>query len=81
MFFLKNSFYSQNLYSHIGLIAGEKAISSTDVMHRYKISSTTSIVRSKAALVKNDILDNKAGEISFQDPIYAYWLKTEYFAK
>ena len=22
-----------------------------------------------------------AGEISFQDPIYAYWLKTEYFAK
>ena len=29
----------------------------------------------------NDILDNKAGEISFQDPIYAYWLKTEFFAK
>lgn len=63
------------------LIAGEKAISSTDVMHRYKISSTTSIARSKAALIKNDILDNKAGDISFQDPIYAYWLKTEYFAK
>ena len=63
------------------LIAGEKAISSTDVMHRYRISSTTSIARSKAALIKNDILDNKAGEISFQDPIYAYWLKTEYFAK
>lgn len=63
------------------LIAGEKAISSTEVMHRYKISSTTSISRSKASLVKNDILDNKAGEISFQDPIYAYWLKHEYFAK
>ena len=63
------------------LIAGEKAISSTDVMHRYKISSTTSIARSKVALIKNDILDNKAGKISFQDPIYAYWLKTEYFAK
>ena len=63
------------------LIAGEKAISSTAVMHRYQISSTTSISRSKAALIKNDILDNKAGEISFQDPIYAYWLKTEYFAQ
>jgi hypothetical protein len=63
------------------LIAGEKAISSTCVMHRYQISSATSIARSKAALIKNDILDNKAGEISFQDPIYAYWLKTEYFAK
>ena len=63
------------------LIAGEKAISSTDVMHRYQISSPTSVARSKAALIKNDILDNKAGEISFQDPIYAYWLKTEYFVK
>ena len=63
------------------IIAGEQHISSTEVMHRYKISSVTSITRSKAALIKNDILDNKAGEISFQDPIYAYWLKTEYFAK
>lgn len=63
------------------IIAGEQHISSTEVMHRYKISSVTSISRSKAALIKNDILDNKAGEISFQDPIYAYWLKTEYFAK
>ena len=63
------------------LIAGEKAISSTEVMHRYQISSATSISRSKAALVKHDILDNTAGEMSFQDPIYAYWLKTEYFAK
>lgn len=47
-------------------IAGEKAISSTEVMHRYQISSTTSISRSKAALIKNDILDNKAGEIRFK---------------
>ena len=38
------------------LIAGEKAISSTEVMHRYQISSTTSISCSKAALIKNDIL-------------------------
>ena len=59
------------------LIAGEKAISSTDVMHRYQISSTTSIARSKAALIKNDILDSKAGEISFQDPMKADWLISE----
>lgn len=63
------------------LVAGEKAIGSTEVMHRYQISSSTSLSRSKAALIKNDILDNRAGEISFQDPIYAYWLKTEYFGK
>ena len=58
--------------NYINLIAGEKAISSTEVMHRNQISSTTSISRSKAALIKNNILDNKAGEISFQDPIYVY---------
>lgn len=63
------------------LISGEKSISSTETMHRYKISSPTSVNRSKNALIKNDILDYKAGEISFQDPIYAYWLKTQYFAK
>ena len=62
------------------LIANEKSISSTEVMHRYKISSTTSIARSKAALLKNDILDNSFGKITFQDPIYAYWLKNTYFA-
>jgi Predicted ATPase (AAA+ superfamily) len=63
------------------LIANEKSISSTEVMHRYRISSPTSIIRSKAALIKNDILDNNAGNISFQDPIYAFWLKNQYFAK
>lgn len=63
------------------IISGEKTISSTEVMYRYGISSATSATRSKAALVRNDILDDNAGTISFQDPIYAYWLKTEYFAK
>jgi AAA+ ATPase superfamily predicted ATPase len=63
------------------LIAGEKSITSTEVMHRYGISSPTSVARSKVALVKNDILDNQADKMSFQDPIYAYWLKTQYFAK
>lgn len=61
------------------LIAGEKSINSTATLHRYHISSTTSVTRSKATLIKNDILDNTGGEISFQDPIYAYWLKTKFF--
>ena len=77
----RNTDHTQQLNYFKALIAGEKAISSTEVMHRYQISSTTSIFRSKAVLIKNDILDNKAGEISFQDPIYAYWSKTEFFAK
>lgn len=71
---------TQQLHYLKALLAGEKSISSTETMHRYKISSPTSVARSKASLIKNDILDNKAGEISFQDPIYAYWLKTVFFS-
>ncbi len=76
---ITESLTTQQLNYLKALIAGEKSIGSTEVMSRYKISSTTSIYRSKTALIKNDILDNKAGEISFQDPIYAYWLKNVYF--
>ena len=54
---------TQQLNNLKALTAGEKALSSTEVMHRYQISSTTSISRSKASLIKNDILDNKPDEI------------------
>ena len=61
------------------LIAGETALTSADVLHRYRISSSTSAVRSKAALIKNDILDDTANGLAFQDPLYAFWLRTSYF--
>jgi hypothetical protein len=54
---------TQQLNNLKALTAGEKALSSTEVMHRYQISSTTSISSSKASLIKNDILDNKPDEI------------------
>jgi hypothetical protein len=63
------------------LIAGEKSLTSTVVMHKYHITSPTSVARSKAALLKNDILDNRDGVFTFMDPIYAYWLRTVYFAQ
>jgi hypothetical protein len=76
---ITESLTTQQLCYLKALMAGEPAISSTETMHRYNISSPTSISRSRVALIKKDILDNKAGEIYFQDPIYAYWLKTQYF--
>ena len=38
-----------------------------------------SVSRSKKSLVEKDILDINAGAISFQDPIYAWWLRHCYF--
>lgn len=78
---MTDSLTTQQLCYLNALIAGEQAISSTEVMHRYNISSATSVVRSRIALVKGDILDDKDGKVVFQDPIYAFWLKTRYFAK
>ena len=48
-------------------------------MEKYKLSSGTMISRARKALVEKDILDDIAGVYSFQDPIYAYWLKKQYF--
>ena len=61
------------------VIAGEKAISSSKTMHKYHISNATAASRSLKALIQKDILDNLSGSVSFQDPLFAYWLKHEYF--
>ena len=66
--------FQQTCYLH-ALIAGEKAITSAETMYRYHISSATAASRSLKTLIKKDILDSKSGEISFQDPIFEYWLR------
>ena len=58
---------------------GEKNLTSRAVMEKYGLSSPTVISRARKALVGKDILDNIAGDYSFQDPVYAYWLKHHYF--
>ena len=63
------------------LVNGEKSISSAETMHKYRISSATAASRSQKSLLQKDILDNSGGTLAFQDPIFAYWLKTEFFGK
>lgn len=70
--------FQQTCYLH-ALIAGEKSITSAETMYRYHISSATAASRSLKALTKKDILDSKSGEISFQDPIFEYWLRHDYY--
>jgi hypothetical protein len=61
------------------ILNGETVISTSDVLHRYGISSATSASRSKAALIARNIITVKEGKVVFLDPIYSYWLKTRYF--
>lgn len=65
-------------YLH-ALLAEEPSITSTKTMKKYNISSATAANRSKEVLIKIDILDNIGRSIHFQDPVYRYWLKHNYF--
>ena len=70
--------FQQICYLH-AVISGEKAITSAETMHKYHISSATAVSRSLKALTQKDILDRRAGVVSFQDPIFEYWLRHFYF--
>ena len=76
---LMETFTFQQICYLNAFVAGEKAITSSHTMYKYHISSATAATRSLKTLIKKDILDNKAGKLSFQDPIFAYWLKHSYY--
>jgi len=61
------------------MIAGEKALSSYEVLSKYRLISSANVNRSRKSLIEKDILDSKAGIISFQDPMYKYWLENDFF--
>lgn len=77
---LTSTLTNQQLCYLNAILSGERIISTSDVLHRYRITSATSASRSKAALLEKDILTAGAEGISFTDPLYAYWLKHKYFS-
>ena len=76
---LTENLTTQQLNYLKAIASGEKSAYSFEVMQKYHLSSPTSVTRARDALLKNDILDRQNGKISFQDPIYEFWLKTIYF--
>ncbi len=61
------------------IIAGENNLYGKDVLDRYRLGTSANVTRVKKSLIEKDILDDRMGQISFQDPIYCYWLKRYYF--
>lgn len=76
---ITNTLTNQQMCLLWAMSAGEKNLTSQAVMEKYHITSPMMVSRARKALVEKDILDNVAGKYSFQDPIYAYWLKHYYF--
>ena len=60
------------------IIEGEKALSSADVISKYRLGSSSNVNRSRQSLIEKDILDSQPGSLTFQDPLYRFWLR-EYF--
>jgi hypothetical protein len=61
------------------MIAGETALSSAAVMSKYRLGTSANVTRARRSLIEKDILDDRAGTLSFQDPMYSYWLADSYF--
>ena len=62
------------------IISGETALSSAKVLSEYRLGMSANVTRARKSLIERDILDDKAGKVSFQDPMYQHWLTDSYFS-
>ena len=61
------------------IIENEPSLSSGKTIAKYRLTSSSNVTRSRKSLIQKDILDDRAGKLTFQDPMYRYWLQNEYF--
>ena len=61
------------------LLDSVKMFSSKKTIEKYKLGTSANIPRIKSALIKKEIIDNRAGKIEILDPIYSIWLRDYYF--
>lgn len=56
----------------------EKTLSSAETIRRYNLSSSSSVSRSKEALIQKEIIDTFHKKIQFLDPLLKIWLREVY---
>jgi hypothetical protein len=61
------------------ILSGETALSSKEVLAKYKLGTSANVIRIREALLSKEIIDVNAQHIEIQDPIFKIWLKTDYF--
>lgn len=67
------------IYFLKAFLSGEKHLTSKEVLNNYRLGTSANSVRLRRTLVQNDILDDVGGQLTFQDPVYEYWLKNDFF--
>jgi hypothetical protein len=57
----------------------EEKLSSTEILQKYRLGTSASVVKNKAILLKADMIDESKGKLSFLDPAFEYWFLRYYF--
>ncbi len=57
----------------------EEKLSSMEMLHKYRLGTSASVVKNKAILLKADLIDESKGKLSFLDPAFEYWFLRYYF--
>lgn len=56
----------------------EKNLTSSGVIKKYKLSTSSAVVQAKKALVQKEIIEESHGKLSFLDPLFKIWLREIY---
>jgi hypothetical protein len=57
------------------ILAGETKLTAAKTMQRYKLGTPRNVSKNKNTLVERDIVEFHGQSISFNDPIFEYWLR------
>jgi len=60
------------------IICGEKSFGQDNLL-KYNLGTSANVLRIKEALLSKEIIDTMYKKIEIQDPIFALWLKEDYF--
>ncbi len=52
---------------------GETRFTTTDVISRYRLSSSANVIRVKNALEQKEVIDSMESSVQFSDPMYKIW--------
>jgi hypothetical protein len=57
----------------------EEKLSSVEILQKYRLGTSASVVKNKTILLKSDIIDDAGGKLSFLDPAFEFWFLKQYF--
>lgn len=61
------------------IICGEDQLTSQNVLNIYKLGTSANALKIKKTLHEKEIIDIVGKTISFNDPLYRYWLENYFF--